>query len=118
MAFAAARVAELAAHAAAQGGGLDIGGAITVTAALMVAVYAIVNGNADGWTSGSTLGRFALAVVLVAAFIAIETRVASPLMPLGLFRRRNRSTASAPTSSGSRTPPRRAGPAERSSSSS
>jgi EmrB/QacA subfamily drug resistance transporter len=79
---------------AAQGRGLDVGGAITVTAALMVAVYAIVNGNADGWTSGSTLGRFALAVGLFAAFLVIETRVASPLMPLGLFRKRNLSTAS------------------------
>jgi EmrB/QacA subfamily drug resistance transporter len=79
---------------AAQGRGLDVGGAITVTAALMVAVYAIVNGNADGWTSGTTLARFAVAVVLFIAFITIETRVASPLMPLGLFRRRNLSTAS------------------------
>jgi MFS family permease len=79
---------------AAHGSGLDVGGAITVTAALMVAVYAIVNGNADGWTSGTTLGRFALAVLLFAAFLVIETRVASPLMPLGLFRKRNLSTAS------------------------
>jgi MFS family permease len=79
---------------AAQGRGLDIGGAITVTGALMVAVYAIVNGNNDGWTSGSTLLRFAVAIALFAAFIVIETRVASPLMPLGLFRKRNLSTAS------------------------
>src|SRR5207249_1323286 len=68
-------------------------GAITVTAALMVAVYAIVNGTADGWTSGATLGRFAVALVLFAAFLVIETRVSSPLMPLGLFRRRNLSTS-------------------------
>ena len=40
---------------AAHGRSLDVGGAITVTGALMVAVYAIVNGNADGWTSGTTL---------------------------------------------------------------
>ena len=53
-----------------------------------------MNGNADGWTSGSTLIRFAVAVVLFISFIAIETRVTSPLMPLGLFRRRNLSTAS------------------------
>jgi EmrB/QacA subfamily drug resistance transporter len=79
---------------AAHGNGLDLGGAVTVTAALMVAVYAIVNGNGDGWTSGTTLARFALAIVLFAAFIVIETRVASPLMPLGLFRKRNLSTAS------------------------
>jgi EmrB/QacA subfamily drug resistance transporter len=79
---------------AAHGRSLDVGGAITVTGALMVAVYAIVNGNADGWTSGTTLTRFALSVALFAAFLFIETRVSSPLMPLGLFRRRNLSTAS------------------------
>jgi MFS family permease len=60
----------------------------------MVAVYAVVNGNQDGWTSGSTLGRLAVAVALLAAFLLVETRVASPLMPLGLFRLRNLSTAS------------------------
>jgi EmrB/QacA subfamily drug resistance transporter len=79
---------------AAHGRSLDIGGAITVTGALMVAVYATLNGNADGWTSGSTLLRFAIAVALLVAFVVIETRVKSPLMPLGLFRRRNLSTAS------------------------
>src|SRR5256885_14179473 len=79
---------------AAHGRGLDVGGAITVTGALMVAVYAIVNGNAEGWTSGTTLERFAVAIILFVAFIVIETRVKSPLMPLGLFRRRNLSTAS------------------------
>jgi EmrB/QacA subfamily drug resistance transporter len=82
-----------AGHGAHAGRGLDVGGAITVTAALMVAVYAIVNGNQDGWTSVDTLGRLALSVVLFAAFIVLETRVASPLMPLGLFRLRNLSTA-------------------------
>ncbi|MGN6796879.1 MAG: MFS transporter, partial [Gaiellaceae bacterium] len=79
---------------AAHGRSLDVGGAITVTGALMVAVYATLNGNADGWTSGSTLLRFGVAVVLFVSFILIETRVKSPLMPLGLFRRRNLSTAS------------------------
>jgi MFS family permease len=79
---------------AAHGNGLDLGGAVTVTAALMVAVYAIVNGNQDGWTSASTLGRLGVAAVLLVAFLVVETRVASPLMPLGLFRLRNLSTAS------------------------
>jgi EmrB/QacA subfamily drug resistance transporter len=82
------------AGSAAHDNGLDLGGAVTVTAALMVAVYAVVNGNQDGWTSGSTLGRLAVALVLLVAFLVVETRVASPLMPLGLFRLRNLSTAS------------------------
>jgi EmrB/QacA subfamily drug resistance transporter len=74
-------------------GRLDIAGAVTVTAALMLAVYAIVNGNEKGWTSGQTLGLLGAAAVLAAVFLVIESRVQSPLMPLGLFRLRNVSTA-------------------------
>ncbi len=77
------------ARTAAATGRLDIGGAVTVTASLMLAVYGIVNGNQYGWTSARTLGTLAGAAVLFAAFIAIEARVSSPLMPLGLFKRRN-----------------------------
>jgi EmrB/QacA subfamily drug resistance transporter len=70
-------------------GRLDIAGAVTITAALMLAVYAIVNGNDVGWTSARTLGLLGAAAVLVCAFLAIEARVRSPLVPLGLFRKRN-----------------------------
>ncbi|MDX6523903.1 MAG: hypothetical protein QOI17_1416, partial [Gaiellales bacterium] len=73
----------------AQSGRLDVAGAVTVTAALMLAVYAIVNGNQQGWTSVTTLGMLAGAVALMAAFLAIELRVAAPLVPLALFRLRN-----------------------------
>jgi EmrB/QacA subfamily drug resistance transporter len=72
---------------------LDVGGAVTVTASLMIAVYAIVNGNEVGWTSGRTLGLLALAAALMALFLAIEARVREPLMPLRLFRLRNVATA-------------------------
>jgi EmrB/QacA subfamily drug resistance transporter len=72
---------------------LDVAGAFTVTAALMLAVYAIVNGNAAGWTSAQTLGLLAAAGGLFAGFLAIESRVRSPLVPLGLFRLRNLATA-------------------------
>jgi EmrB/QacA subfamily drug resistance transporter len=72
---------------------LDVGGAVTVTAALMLAVYAIVNGNEKGWTSAQTLGLLAVAAVLFGVFLFIESRVRSPLMPLGLFRLRNVATA-------------------------
>jgi EmrB/QacA subfamily drug resistance transporter len=78
---------------AASGTRLDVAGAITVTASLMLAVYAIVNGNEAGWTSTQTLGLLAAAVVLLGSFFAIESRVADPLMPLDLFRRRNLATA-------------------------
>ncbi|HEY7196833.1 MAG TPA: MFS transporter [Gaiellaceae bacterium] len=72
---------------------LDVAGAITVTAALMLAVYAIVNGNDKGWTSGQTLGLLAAAAALFALFIAIEARSRSPLVPLGLLRLHNLATA-------------------------
>jgi EmrB/QacA subfamily drug resistance transporter len=74
-------------------GRLDVGGALTVTGALMLAVYAIVNGNDTGWTSGQTLGLLAGAVVLLLVFLALEARIRSPLVPLGLFRNHNVSTA-------------------------
>ena len=76
-----------------QHGKLDIAGAVTVTTALMLAVYAIVNGNAVGWTSGQTLGLLGAALVLMVTFLFIESRVQTPLMPLGLFRLRNVATA-------------------------
>jgi EmrB/QacA subfamily drug resistance transporter len=72
---------------------LDVAGAVTVTASLMIAVYAIVNGNAAGWTGAQTLGLFAVAALLLALFLGIESRVRAPLMPLDLFRLRNVATA-------------------------
>jgi EmrB/QacA subfamily drug resistance transporter len=74
-------------------GRLDVGGAILVTAALMIAVYAIVNGNEVGWATGRTLGLLAAAAGLFLAFIALEARIAAPLVPLGIFRSRDLSTA-------------------------
>jgi EmrB/QacA subfamily drug resistance transporter len=68
---------------------LDVAGAVTVTASLMIAVYAIVNGNEVGWLTARTLGLLGAAVVLLAIFLTIESRAGSPLVPLRLFRRRN-----------------------------
>ena len=81
--------------AAAQEGArhLDVGGAVTVTAALMLAVYAIVNGNDAGWFSATTLGYLGAAAVLFVVFLIIQTRVRAPLMPLRLFRLRNLATS-------------------------
>jgi EmrB/QacA subfamily drug resistance transporter len=72
---------------------LDAAGALTVTASLMLAVSAIVNGNGVGWTSLRTLGLLAVAGALLVTFLAIEAKASAPLMPLGLFRLRNVSTA-------------------------
>ncbi len=81
------------AHARLEGTRLDIGGAVTVTASLMLAVYAIVNGNQYGWTSARTLGLLAVAAALLGVFLTIESRVSSPLMPIRLLRLRNLATA-------------------------
>jgi EmrB/QacA subfamily drug resistance transporter len=70
-------------------GRIDFAGAIAVTAALMVAVYAIVNGNVAGWLSAQTVGLLGTAAALLAAFLVIESRVSSPLVPLRIFRLRN-----------------------------
>jgi EmrB/QacA subfamily drug resistance transporter len=72
---------------------LDIGGAITVTSSLLLAVYAIVNGNQVGWTSPQTLGFLTAAVILMGIFLFIESHVRAPLMPLSLFKVRNVTTA-------------------------
>ena len=74
-------------------GPVDVAGAVTVTAALIVAVYAIVNGNGNGWLSAETLGLLAFAVVLLGVFVTIESRTVAPLVPLRLFRKRNLSVA-------------------------
>ena len=49
-------------------------------------VLALLRGNDDGWSSGVILGLLAAAIVLFAAFVVIELRVAQPMLPLGLFR--------------------------------
>ncbi len=72
---------------------LDVGGAVTVTASLMLAVYAVVNGNEVGWTSAQTLTLLGAAAGLLALFLALETWVRDPLMPLRLFRLRSVATA-------------------------
>ncbi len=83
-----------ASPAPARGGRLDVAGAVLVTAAVMLAVYAVVGAGQAGWTSARTLGTLAAAVVLLAAFTAVEGQVSDPLMPLRLLRLRNLSTAS------------------------
>ena len=66
---------------------------MTVTASLIVAVYAIVNGNEVGWATARTLGLLGVAVALLGLFLFIESRVAAPLVPLRLFRLRNLSVS-------------------------
>jgi EmrB/QacA subfamily drug resistance transporter len=66
----------------------DVAGAITVTGGLLLVVYALSRGADVGWGSGSTIGLFAASVVMLSAFIWIETRSRSPLVPGSAVRNR------------------------------
>jgi EmrB/QacA subfamily drug resistance transporter len=74
---------------------IDLPGAISVTAGLMVLVFALVKAQDYGWGSARTLGLGAVAVALLAAFVVIESRSKAPLIRLGIFRSRNISGANA-----------------------
>lgn len=74
-------------------GSLDVLGAISIIGALMLAVYAVMNGNHAGWRSTQTLSLLALSASSFILFLAIEVRLKEPLVPLRLFRLRNLSTA-------------------------
>jgi EmrB/QacA subfamily drug resistance transporter len=66
----------------------DAAGATTVTAGLMFLVYGLTQSTNNGWTSGRTIGALVAAAVLIAAFLFIEARSRSPLVPLSFFRKR------------------------------
>jgi EmrB/QacA subfamily drug resistance transporter len=68
--------------------GVDWAGSALVTTALMSAVYAILQASTHGWGSTEVLGFGALAVVLLTAFGALESRIANPIMPLSILRLR------------------------------
>ncbi|TML97946.1 MAG: MFS transporter [Actinobacteria bacterium] len=73
----------------------DVPGAASITAGLMLLVYATTRATSDGWGAGSTLALLAGAVALVLAFVAIELRSPWPLLPLRIFRRRMLTAANA-----------------------
>jgi EmrB/QacA subfamily drug resistance transporter len=67
---------------------LDVAGAITVTGALVLLVYAVVTAPDAGWASARTIGLLVAAAGLVGLFLLIESRAAAPLVPLRTFRLR------------------------------
>ena len=71
-------------------GHLDVPGAVTVTGGMLALVYGLSNASSHSWTSTSTIGFLAAAVVLLVAFGFIERRSREPLMPLSIFKNRNR----------------------------
>ena len=73
----------------------DVAGAVSITAGMMVLVYAITRASEHGWGSGLTVGLLAAAAALIAAFVAIEARSPAPLLPLRIFRARTLTAANA-----------------------
>jgi EmrB/QacA subfamily drug resistance transporter len=65
---------------------IDWGGLVTFSTALLLLVFGLVRGNDEGWGSALIVSLFAAAAVLMAAFVAIESRVREPMLPLRLFR--------------------------------
>lgn len=68
---------------------LDLPGAISITAALMLLVYGLVKAPTLGWLSGHSLAFFGGSIALVAFFVFNELRVKNPLIPLNIFKIRN-----------------------------
>jgi EmrB/QacA subfamily drug resistance transporter len=73
----------------------DLAGAASVTSGLMLLVYGLTRATTDGWSSAVTIGLLSGSAALIAAFIAIESRSRSPLLPLRIFRLRALSAANA-----------------------
>ncbi len=67
---------------------LDVGGAVTLLAGMLLLVFTVVSAEEAGWASLRTVGGFVVAVALLAGFVAIERSVKEPLVRLGIFRNR------------------------------
>jgi EmrB/QacA subfamily drug resistance transporter len=69
---------------------LDVVGVVLITLAIGIAVFALLDKGAAPWTDGTLLIRLAVAATLLVAFIGWESRVARPMVPLDIFKNRNR----------------------------
>jgi EmrB/QacA subfamily drug resistance transporter len=74
-------------------GKLDLPGAFSVTAGMVLLVYGLSRAATYGWTNGMTLTSLGLAVLLLLIFVAIESRSRHALMPFSIFAQRNRNGA-------------------------
>jgi len=68
------------------GSRFDLLGAVTVTLAMLLLVFTVVEAPDAGWLSARTLGSFAAAALILAAFVAHEQRTPAPLVRLGILR--------------------------------
>jgi EmrB/QacA subfamily drug resistance transporter len=66
---------------------LDVPGALTVTLGLLALVFGLTHAAESSWTDPATLGSFAVAVILIGAFVAVERRSPNPLVPLVILKR-------------------------------
>ena len=76
-----------------QPGRFDLGGALTSTAGMGSLVYGFIRAAQEGWSDTLTIGAFVVAVVLLGAFLSVESRTRQPITPLHMFRNRNRAGA-------------------------
>ncbi|WP_165978025.1 MFS transporter [Actinomadura darangshiensis] len=74
-------------------GRFDATGAFTATAGMTLLVYGVVRAAESGWGDGLVVAALAVALVLLALFVAVESRAPQPIMSLGLLRDRNRAGA-------------------------
>jgi EmrB/QacA subfamily drug resistance transporter len=72
----------------------DAGGALLATSGVLALIYGVIRAEPLGWSSGEVIGSLAAAVVLLVAFVFVESRSQAPLVPLRLFQSRGLSTAS------------------------
>ena len=71
----------------------DIAGATSITAGLMLLVYAMTRAAQNGWATASTIGLLATSAALIVAFVVIELRSKAPLLPMRIFRLRTLATS-------------------------
>jgi EmrB/QacA subfamily drug resistance transporter len=64
----------------------DLGGAVTLTAAMLLLVFTVVEAPDEGWASLRTVGSLIGVAAILAAFVWIERRTAAPLVRLGILR--------------------------------
>jgi len=88
-----ARIVPESRSATAADRGYDVGGAIAITLGTIALVFTLIKAESWGWGSGKTIAGFAIAAVLIVAFVVIEQRHPDPLVPLRIFS--NRSLAAA-----------------------
>jgi EmrB/QacA subfamily drug resistance transporter len=74
--------------------GLDLAGSLLMTSSLIIGIYAVVKASGYGWLSSHTLGFGAFSLVLMGVFVAYESRIERPIMPLRILKLRSLTASS------------------------